>query len=62
MRALPLVLRAAQEGWVSHDPTRCEGPTAEDSLPAVLELNADGYALARDTLHTAVHQETTDDK
>jgi hypothetical protein len=62
MSNLPLVLRAAQEASVSYDPSRCEGPTDEDSLPAVLELTADGYVLTRGTRNTAVHQETTDDK
>ena len=62
MSNLPLVFRAAQEASVSHDPSRCEGPTAEDSLPAVLELTADGYVLTRDTITTRVDRETTDDK
>ncbi len=62
MSNLPLVLCAAQNASVNHDPSRHEGPTAEDSLLALLELTADGYVIARDTLRTFVHQETTDDK
>jgi len=62
MSNLPLILRAAQRTLVNHDPSRYDGPTTEDSLPAVLQLTTEGCVLVRSTRNTAVVRETTDDK
>jgi hypothetical protein len=59
MTILPFVIHAT--GLASTPKTLCNGLTAEDPLPSVLDLSGDGYLLSHATRMTAVNAETTDD-
>ena len=62
MSDLPLVLHGVRPALTGCHPSRAEGLTVEDPLPAVLDVNAKGYVLAPRTRFTEVQRETTDDK
>ena len=61
MSNLPFVLRDAQSLAPTAEVSGRDFLASEDPLPAVLEINADGFAIARKTRFTEVHSETTDD-
>jgi len=62
MSHFPIVLRIAESASTPYDSSRCENTAVDDTLPAVLELDARGYALERATKLTEVARETTDDR
>ena len=63
MKAVPLLIRDTVLGRSEPPRTEsvCDSAVAEDDLPAILDRDASGYVLPRDTLTTEVRQETHDD-
>lgn len=62
MTELPLVLRAADKAITKSHIARLDSTTADDELPAVLPVTAQGYAVVRGTRVTEVARETVDDR
>ncbi len=61
MRHVPIVLLVTEPTSMAYDLSRCERTTMDDALPAVLQIDASGFTLARATRFTEVNRETTDD-
>lgn len=59
---LPYLLQNAEPHVVSGEALCEDVLTTQDPLPAVLEVDAAGLAIARATRMTEVLKETTDDK
>lgn len=52
----PLILKDAVKRTMKHDAS-----TSDEELPGAITKNADGFVVSRQTTHTRVTQETTDD-
>jgi hypothetical protein len=62
MKYLPFLIRIGEpSGGVEVSAMR-DVVASPEPLPAVLEADASGYVLSRETRKTAVKPETTDDK
>jgi hypothetical protein len=61
MKSIPLLIRAAEPMRSQPAGAARDHLVLDDDLPAVLDRDASGYILARDTYVTEVDQETTDD-
>jgi len=61
MKAIPLLIRR-HELVRAHSGITRDQVSLDDEVPAVLNRDASGYVLSRDTRITEVKQETVDDR